>query len=105
MCNYRPNRLSSPLAAAEEARWQMPGQGNIRPGSELQPGVGDVYSVEVLRQSAVPLGRYTGTAAVFYADGHTDVQTPGALSDQSIWIPGAEQVDEVPARKFTHTDS
>lgn len=97
--------LAVPPVLAEEARWQMPGQGNIRPGSELQPGVGDVYSVEVLRQSAVPLGRYTGAAAVFYADGHTAVQTPGALSDQSIWIPGAEQVDEVPARKFTHTDS
>lgn len=94
-----------PPILAEEPHWQMPGQGNFVTGSELQPGVGDAYSVEVLRQSPVPLGRYTGAAAVFYADGHTGVQTPGALSDQSIWIPGAEQVDEVPARKFTHTDS
>ena len=96
-----------PPVLAEEPRWQMPGlsQGSTSPGKALQPGSGDVYSVEVLRQSPVPLGRYTGAAAVFYADGHTGVQTPGALSDQSIWIPGAELVGEVHARKFTHTDS
>lgn len=94
-----------PPVLAEVSHWQTPGKDNSRPGSVLQSGAGDVYSVEVLRQCPVPLGRYTGAAAVFYADGHTGVQTPGFLSDQSIWIPGAEQVGEVSAHDFTHTDS
>jgi len=99
--------LAVPPILAEEPRWKMPGQ--IRSGTSFgelpQLGSGDAYSVEVLQRSAVPLGRYTGAAAVYFADGHTDIQTPGALSDQSIWIPGAQQVGEVSARKFTHTDS
>ncbi len=96
-----------PPTLAEEPLWQMPGlpRSSTSSGEVPRPGSGDGYSVEVLQQSPVPLGRYTGAAAVYFADGHTDIQTPGALSDQSIWIPGAGQVGEVSARKFTHTDS
>lgn len=92
------SHFAIPPILAEELFWQVPNQG------DGQPGAGDVYSVDVLKFSPVPLGRYTGAAAVFYADGHTDVQTPGALVDQSIWIPGAEMVGDKPARNFTHTD-
>lgn len=58
---------------------------------------GSIYEVNVLGRSSVPLGRYTKLAAVLYADGHTDTQTPGGLDDQRKWIDSADD------RNFTHT--
>ena len=63
--------FAEPPILAEEPLWKMPGQirGGTSSGELPQLGSGDSYSVEVLQRSAVPLGRYTGAAAVYFADG------------------------------------
>lgn len=95
-----------PPILADQPQWQTPGDTIAVNDSEQAPrlGTGDTYTVEALTLTPVPLGRYTGAAAVFYADGHTDSQTPGALADQSLWITGAERVGDTPAKLFTHSD-
>jgi prepilin-type N-terminal cleavage/methylation domain-containing protein len=40
-------------------------------------------------EGAVPIPRYTKTAAVLFGDGHIDANSPGALLDQRMWINNA----------------
>ncbi|MCZ6836079.1 MAG: prepilin-type N-terminal cleavage/methylation domain-containing protein [Planctomycetota bacterium] len=97
--------LSVPPILGDRPQWQIPGDSieNIFNDEKVRLGSGDHYAVEALTMSPTPIGRYTGAAVVFYADGHVDSQTPGALADQSKWIMGAKQVGETPARLFTHS--
>jgi len=98
--------LVVPPIVGQTPHWQTPGDllHGLVDGSQVSLGEGDTFSVEALRATPAPLGRYTGAAAIFYADGHTDSQTPGALADQSKWILGAEKVGDTPASQFTHTE-
>ena len=96
-----------PPTLAETTQWEIPGDhiAGVENAAGPEFGSGDIYSVQTFTDTPAPLGRYTGAAAIFYADGHTDTQTPGALYDQSLWIMGAEQVGDTPARFFTHSDN
>lgn len=97
--------LAVPPILGEEPQWQIPRGPESEPNDGAYASLsGDIYGVQALTTVPTPLGRYTGTAVVFYADGHCDVQTPGALADQSLWIMGAERVGDVPANRFTHTN-
>ena len=52
----------------------------------------DTYSVQALWSSgptAIPLGRYTKSAAICKGDGSVGSETPGALADQRKWVPSA----------------
>jgi prepilin-type N-terminal cleavage/methylation domain-containing protein len=60
------------------------------PGAAGGPGGGaDPSSVDVLVQTAPPIGRYNKLASTLYADLHTDVNAPGALYDIRKWIDAA----------------
>lgn len=52
-------------------------------------GGADPNRIEVLIQTAAPIGRYNGMVATIFADLHTDVNTPGALHDMRKWIDSA----------------
>jgi len=67
-------------------------------GGALTQGqtAGSVYEVQSFNRSGVPLGRFTKLVAVLYADGHTDTQTPGAMTDMRMWISNADD------RNFAH---
>ena len=95
-----------PPIVGSTPHWQTPGDTilDLVDGRGINLGQGDAYSVEALTTTPAPLGRYTGLAALFHADGHTDADTPGALADQSRWIMGAEGVGDLPASLFTHSE-
>ena len=94
-----------PFLADTKCWWSSSGsEFNADDPDSVARGKLDAYSVEVLEAGSTPIGRYTGAAAVFFADGHTDTQTPGALSDQSLWSIGAEKVGDVPSSRFTHSN-
>lgn len=97
--------LAVPPILGDRPQWQTPGDdiSLVESDDDITLGTGDTYTVQALTLAPVPIGRFTGAAAVFYADGHTDSQTPGALADQSLWIMGAEGVGDTPASHFTHT--
>lgn len=59
--------------------WNQPGA--------TQGGVGRVETL--VNDVQIPLGRYTGNAAVLYADGHIDVQGYDALVDMRKWVDNA----------------
>jgi len=88
--------LAHAPTVAEDVHWTSYGSTT---GAGLSQGqaAGSIYEVNVIGRSGIPLGRYTNLAAVLYADGHTDTQTPGGLDDQRKWIDGADTAD------FTHT--
>lgn len=98
--------FARPPFLADIACWSSNNKGEFRSDDpdNVVRGNMDAYTVEVLQAGSIPIGRYTGAAAVFYADGHTDTQTPGALADQSLWSIGAEKVGEVPSSRFTHSN-
>jgi prepilin-type N-terminal cleavage/methylation domain-containing protein len=52
---------------------------------------GETVSIEVVRQAPVPVGRYTGQAALVYPDGHVDRQGPSSLTNPKQWINAADQ--------------
>jgi len=59
--------------------------------------------VEVHADTSTPLGRFNGMPAIAYADGHVaSVELPELL-DQSLWIPKAQAIGDVPASEFSHT--
>ena len=62
--------------------------------------VGDVAEAVVIDGPSTwaPIGRHTRLAAVLYADGHADTQSPAALADQTKWIYGADG-----DKHFVHT--
>ncbi len=49
--------------------------------------------IETVTGCPVPIGRYTGNAAVAFADGHTDTMLPGAMTDQRFFIDIADKPD------------
>lgn len=53
----------------------------------------DVSNIAVLTDTHIPLNRYTDQVAIFYVDGHTDGQAPGALEDMRMWVNKATSVD------------
>ncbi|MCZ6542065.1 MAG: type II secretion system protein [Planctomycetota bacterium] len=83
--NVPGSHMVVPPFLADQPQWSL---------SPLNPGTPTI--IEVLAGSlsdpiSVPIGRYTGFAAVLYADGHADRQAPGALVDQRKWINIADQ--------------
>ena len=56
----------------------------------LDPTVLQVFGSGAGAGHAVPIGRYNQLAAVLHADGHTGVETPGALLDMRRWIDAAD---------------
>ena len=61
--------------------------------------VGDVPEAVVIASPSTwaPIGRHTRLAAVLYADGHTNTESPAALADQRKWIYSAND------KSFVHT--
>ena len=84
--------LVTPPNLAEEPQWQA----MRRPNNAADRIVDAITALAA--QSYIPIGRYTGAAAILYADGHTNSQKPGTLEDARMWINVAE------TREFTHTE-
>ena len=59
--------------------------------------------VEVHAESSTPLGRFNGMPAIAYADGHVNSVELPELHDQSLWIPNAQAIGDIPASEFSHT--
>ena len=59
--------------------------------------------IEALFDTSVPLGRYNGIPSLVFADGSVRTIETVKLLDQSLWIPSAKQIGDVPASKFSHT--
>ncbi|MHC4128940.1 MAG: hypothetical protein ACYTE6_07220 [Planctomycetota bacterium] len=55
------------------------------PSDEMDPTV-----LKVIGDGPAPIGRYNNLAAVLHADGHTSLDTPGALLDMRRWIDAAD---------------
>ena len=97
--NVPGSHLVVPPFVAEELQWITAGSGSgfgpgHGPGGVIPgPGSGDPSTLEVVVDTSAPIGRYTGSVAVLYADGHSDSQTPGTLVDQRKWINIADQRD------------
>ena len=85
------------VGPAEETGYEA-GHGAADPRAVLV--VGDAAEDEVIDGPSTwaPIGRHTRLAAVLYADGHTDTQSPAALADQTKWIYGADG-----DKHFVHT--
>ncbi len=67
----------------------LPGGGGLRTSAAL----GDIWTIEAFIQTSVPIGRYTKSSAVVYADGHTANQSAIALMDMRQWIDTADEKD------------
>ena len=94
----------SPPILGQTPQWSVPGgssglglgAGPTVPGGAditFLPGGLDPTVLEVFggaSRRAVPIGRYNRLAAVLHADGHTSVETPGALLDIRRWIDAAD---------------
>lgn len=107
------SHLVTPPTLANVPQWRNPlgahntsggsGPGGGGPGNQNSAVTtvndrGDVYSIEAFATRAfAPIGRFNGLAAVLYADGSTDAQTPAALSNQAKWI------DRAVTPNYTHT--
>ena len=59
--------------------------------------------VEANSETSVPLGRFNGMPAICFADGHTTNVEVDTLIDQSMWISKAQQLGDIPASDFSHT--
>lgn len=67
---------------------------------------GETVSIEVLQQAPVPVGRYTGQAALVFPDGHVDRLGPSSLTNPKQWINAADQ-DQFGTNngQFLHTEN
>ena len=83
-----------PPYLADEEQWNW---GRRRPDDPNSART--QFAIEAMEDTAIPIGRYTNQCTIFYADGHTEPQAPGALRDQRFWINSAERSD------FTHTEN
>ena len=83
--------LVTPPNLAEEPQWQAMRRPN-NPADRIVDAV-----TALAAQSYIPIGRYTGSAAILYADGHADSQKPGTLEDARMWINIANTRDFVHA--------
>ena len=59
--------------------------------------------IRVNSTTFAPLGRFNGVPAICFADGSTKNVEIETLTDQTLWIPQAQQVGDVPASEFSHT--
>jgi prepilin-type N-terminal cleavage/methylation domain-containing protein len=59
--------------------------------------------IRVNTNTFAPLGRFNGVPAICFADGSTKNVEIETLTDQTLWIPQAQQVGDVPASEFSHT--
>ncbi len=59
--------------------------------------------VETFAETHTPIGRFNGMPAIAYADGHANSVELPELIDQSLWIPSAQAIGDVPASEFSHT--
>ncbi len=75
------------------------GEGDISTGSATIIDVLDHFESSPRILAPVPVGRYTGQAAVLHADLHTEPRVPGILDDQRFWIHNADSTT------FLHTES
>ena len=74
----------SRLDGAENIQWTL---AQIRGSRQTEA------MIKVLTENPAPIGRYTGNAAVLYADGHTRSVLPGKLADQRAFIDIADRAD------------
>ena len=90
--------VAVPPILADQQQWRAGSNGAADPRAVLV--VGDVAEAVVIPGPSTwaPIGRHTRLAAVLYADGHTDTQSPAALADQTKWIYGADG-----DKHFVHT--
>jgi len=65
-------------------------------GAPIDPGTVQVVDDSTTPVTSIPIGRYTGSVAVGWADGSTSSELPGALADQRLWINRANKIN------FTH---
>lgn len=59
--------------------------------------------IEALFDTYAPLGRFNGIPAQVFADGSVRTIEIEQLLDQSLWIPSAKQLGDIPASEFSHT--
>jgi prepilin-type N-terminal cleavage/methylation domain-containing protein len=59
--------------------------------------------IEARFDTYAPLGRYNGIPSLVFADGSVRTIDTVKLLDQSLWIPSAKQIGDVPASEFSHT--
>jgi prepilin-type processing-associated H-X9-DG protein len=78
--NTPGHHLASPPMMEGTDRWR-PSKGDPANAAEV-----------VVPGTSIPLGRYTGSIAVLYADGHVDTQGYNALHDMRKWANDATDV-------------
>jgi prepilin-type N-terminal cleavage/methylation domain-containing protein len=59
--------------------------------------------IEANSNTYVPLGRFNGMPSICFADGSTNNIHLEKLLDQSMWIPKAQKLGDIPASEFSHT--
>ena len=74
----------SPSRLGDEDQWKLHEVLGVRQSEAI---------IEVLTKRPAPIGRYTGNAALLYADGHTNAVLPGKLTDQRAFIDIADKAN------------
>ena len=84
---------------ADQRQWGFP-EGDGGPGgpgrggsTQMPAGRGDIWTIKAFTQTSLPVGRYTKSSAVVYADGHTANQSASDLMDMRQWIDIANKKD------------
>ncbi len=78
-----------PPRLGEDELWSV-GEGGTIDGDTVE----DISTIVVIAEEAsIPIGRHTGNAAIFFADGHVGSSSPGAMRDMRQWIPRANTRD------------
>ena len=83
---------------ADVRQWGLPnnggggGPGDLL-GTEMAPSVGGIWTIEAFVDTSPPIGRYTKSSAVVYADGHTANDSARDLMDMRNWIDIANKRD------------
>lgn len=95
------HHLVTPPWLAGEELWGFPkptgfGSPGVG-GTTVAAGRGDIWTIEAFIETPVPIGRYTKSSAVVYADGHTANQSARDLMDMRQWIDIADD------KNYTHT--
>jgi prepilin-type N-terminal cleavage/methylation domain-containing protein len=66
-----------------------------------RPQIGN--TIEVNSDTFVPLGRFNTMPVICNADGSATAVEIETLVDQSLWIPKAKTIGDIPASEFSHT--
>ena len=97
--NQPGHHIVIPPWLADERQWGFPegdggpGGPGRRGGTQMAAGRGDIWTIEAFTQTSLPIGRYTKSSAVVYADGHTANQSASELMDMRQWIDTADEKD------------